>query len=443
MAITLALLVIVAFYAFSKAYRAPRVYLVFMLAAGILRFGSDVGNALGGSTNLSSIWLLSLIMCGLIAGLRSGGKLTRFTQPETMYLFFLGWCVIEVIRADDYLFGARMYLKLFYPFLAMWLARNLINSEDMARSLMRWIMLAAAISFLFVGGITQTLAPQVTWTASKYLWAVAAYADYAALMCVFALVCWRYFGQRRYLVLALALGANSAFIGVRTGLLATAVGVCLFLMLEYRRRALPWLIGLAAVLMGIFAFVPEFRDKMFINTSGVRAHDVLVNPGSISLDQINSSGRFEMWEVVLDRFFAPNPIMGAGLGSTQQWFYSGGYGDLRVEHSEFVRLLADTGLVGVGLYLLAMLSAMCAMWRTYRTHDNRLVQYLALFAFCAFPTYMVCMAFDNVINYTLCAAQYPFALAGIVSAARVPHHAATPITCHYRLGHLPIMPSRV
>jgi O-antigen ligase len=409
----LGLLVIVAIYAFDKAYRVPRVFLIFMLAAGTLRFGGNVGDVFGGSTNLSSIWLLCLILLGLVAALRAGVNPTRYSKPEIMYLFFLSWCVIEVLRSDNYLFGMRMFLKLFYPFLVMFLARNIVNSEPMTRGLMKWVMIAAAISYLFVGGLTQTFLPPVTWAASRYLWAVAAYADYAALMCVFALVCWRYFDQTRYLVLAALLGSTSVFIGVRTGLLATAVGVGIFLALEYRRRAVPLLTAVVVSTLAVLVFVPEFRDKMFMDTSRLEARDLVLSPTSVSIDQINSSGRFAMWAAVMDRFFDPNPATGAGLGSTQHWFYSGGYGAIQVEHSEFVRLLADTGLIGCGLYILIMLVAMSVMWRLYHNAQNRLVHYLAVFTFCSFPTYMICMAFDNVINYTLCAAQYPFALTGV------------------------------
>ena len=89
MAIMLGLLVIVAFYAFDKAYRVPRVFLVFLLAAGTLRFGGNVGDIFGGSTNHSAIWPLCLILRGLVAALRGGAKCPTPTNGPRASMYWV------------------------------------------------------------------------------------------------------------------------------------------------------------------------------------------------------------------------------------------------------------------------------------------------------------------------------------------------------------------
>jgi O-antigen ligase len=139
---------------------------------------------------------------------------------------------------------------------------------------------------------------------------------------------------------------------------------------------------------------------------------VALDPGSIDVDRIDSSGRTSVWKTVLDKFFWPSPLTGSGLGASQAWFYRGGYGSLMVEHSEYVRLLADTGIVGLGLYLLIVLSSMRSLWAIYRSASHPMIRHLSLLGLCVFPVYLVCMGFDNVLNYVLPAEQFPFALTG-------------------------------
>jgi hypothetical protein len=75
-------------------------------------------------------------------------------------------------------------------------------------------------------------------------------------------------------------------------------------------------------------------------------------------------------------------------------------------------LLSDTGIVGLGLYLLAVFSSMKSLWGIYRCATHPMARYLSLLGLSIFPAYLVCMGFDNVLNYVLPAEQYPFALTG-------------------------------
>jgi hypothetical protein len=413
--VVLAAMIVACAVAAGIAVRRPALLIVYLLSvAAILRFGSDLGDALviGGHSDLSSIWLLVLILCSLIALPQLGVFRSRPAAPEVYYLLFLAWCGLEAAVADDLAFALRMYLKVLYPLLAMCLARLAIRRTAAAAQLLRWIMGVAAIGYLPLGGLTWRLAPAITATVAPFCWVCAAFADYAAIMTLLALICWRLFRKWYYLGLVFLLGANGLLASVRTGVLATVVGVSVFLLLEYRRKGLPLVVGMYFAVALAAVALPGLRDKTFMDMDDADFSKVALDPGSIDVDRIDTSGRTAAWKTVLDRFFWPSPLTGSGLGATQAWFYRGSYEGLMVEHSEYVRLLADTGLVGLSLYLLIVLSSMKSLWAIYRRASHPLTRYLGLLGLCMFPIYLVCMGFDNVLNYVLPAAQFPFALAG-------------------------------
>ena len=413
--VLLAAMIMACVVAAGIAIRRPALLIVYLLSvAAILRFGSDLGDALvvGGHSDLSSLWLLVLIICCLIALPQLGIFRSRPAAPEIYYLLFLAWCGLEAAVADDPAFALRMYLKVLCPLLAMCLARLAMRHAPAAAQLLRWIMGVAVIAYLPLGGMAWRLAPAITVTAASFCWAVAAFADYAAIMTLLALVCWRLFRKWYYLGLAFLMGTNGLLASIRTGVLATVVGVSVFLLLEFRRKGLPLVVGMYFAVALAAVALPGLRDKTFMDMDDADFSKVALDPTSIDVDHIDSSGRTAAWKTVLDRFFWPSPLTGSGLGATQAWFYRGSYEGLMVEHSEYVRLLADTGLIGLGLYLLIVLSSLKSLWAIYRGDRHPMTRYLGLLGLCVFPVYLVCMGFDNVLNYVLPAAQFPFAFTG-------------------------------
>jgi hypothetical protein len=406
-------MIVASMVAAGLAIRRPAFLIVFLLSvAGMLRFDTNLGDTVGGQSNLSSLWLLVLILCSIVALPRLGILRSRLISPEIWYLVFLLWCGLEAAMADNLAFALRMYLKVCSPLLVMCLARVAICNVPAATQLLQWIMGVAVIAYLLLGGVTSRLAFAVTAAASSFCWPFGAFADYAALMSVLALVCWRLFRKWYYLAFALVLAANGFLVSIRTGILATAVGISVFVLLEFRQKGFPLVVGMYFTIALAAVTIPGIRDKTFMDQSDAAFSKVALDPGSIDVDQIDSSGRTAMWKMVLDNFFWPSPIIGSGLGSTQTWFYHGGHGTLMVEHSEYVRLLADTGIVGLTLYLLIALNSMKCLWAIYRCTDHPVTRYLSILGLCAFPAYLVCMGFDNVLNYVLPAAQYPFAFTG-------------------------------
>jgi O-antigen ligase len=167
----------------------------------------------------------------------------------------------------------------------------------------------------------------------------------------------------------------------------------------------------------VVILVPSFRAKMFYQPDKA-GREVVLTTDVLSNQQFNNDGRFSMWTEVLNRFYWPNPVMGSGLGATQAWFYGGGaeqvlHSKIKVEHSEYVKLAADTGTVGLGLYMAMHLCAFAMAIGAYRRSRGGMARIFSVAAACALPVFWVCMAFDNSLLYVLPVAQFPTALAAI------------------------------
>jgi O-antigen ligase len=122
--------------------------------------------------------------------------------------------------------------------------------------------------------------------------------------------------------------------------------------------------GLPFILDRSLGFVPTPAE--FFN--------LITNP--IALYQsINWQGRTNLWPIVWSGFMAA-PVFGLGLGSSgvviSEHFPSEA---AKVAHNEYLRLAADTGVIGVLLFAVAMTVWLVAMLRAARKRDTQISEY--------------------------------------------------------------------
>ena len=137
---------------------------------------------------------------------------------------------------------------------------------------------------------------------------------------------------------------------------------------------------------------------------------------SVSLDSHNAlnhlagSGRFAAWGQVMERYFEPHMLTGSGIGTTQNYFYSS---QLKIGaiHSEYIRLLAETGLIGLTLFLLSMGIYFLKIRRNMRNTEHYKSTYLI--GACAIFAYLTFMATDNAFDYVNQFGFYIFGLIGV------------------------------
>lgn len=403
----------------TVAVNRPRDFALFLLPIGVCEFGAELEGA-GGLANTSSIWLFLLILVCLWVMLRiSSGSLTLNTS-EILYLLFLGWCIFEAVRAQKHDYAARSFLRLLFPFASMYIARRTVREVGRAQSLVRYQYLAT-FSDLIVHLGTGVL-PFVFYPIANLgvLWFGAVFFDQACIITFLSLAYWKVRRDYRSLALAVLLAALCFVATNRTTLLALVVGGSILCLLEYRRLSVVLLPALYLVLGAVVMLVPSVRQKMFYQPDKVQS-GILLETNVLSNKQFNDDGRYAMWTEVMNRFFWPSPVLGSGLGATQAWFYSGDAEDvlhtkLKVEHSEYVKLAADTGAIGLGLYVAMHLSAWGSALLAYRRSRTDMARIFSIAALCSLPVFWICMAFDNALLYVLPVAQLPTAFAAIASS---------------------------
>ena len=162
------------------------------------------------------------------------------------------------------------------------------------------------------------------------------------------------------------------------------------------RYLLP-LAGIVA-LPALFILNQRFRERMFYGAEGSSVDAVLNDPFA-AMQHIHGSGRFDAWDIVLNKFFLPNPFIGSGIGATQHYFYSQIGGGIGVIHSEYVRLLSEVGLLGLGLFLVMILVYLTQLINTFRSSSNAETKKYVLAGIGGVVAYVVFMATDNAFDY--------------------------------------------
>jgi len=392
----------------------PAHFLYFAIITGPLSFGGQEVGAL----QTSSIWLLIYIALSMLALLRSGDFTKNMPIYEKCFVFFVIWCGILLLFSDNIWFATRVFVKFAFPLLAFWLGRSLFRYKEMhVRPFRIWLKMSA-VYVIFSGGVTWTIANMVYTTAGYVLntfWAIV--SDFGGVIAGPVLVAWRVFRNNWYLLLLVVWFASSTIYGVRTGILALLVGVSFFIIYYLGKKSFPFIFLFYLFAIGMFVFFPNLREKTFRDPDNINVQQVFFNPTSVDTKTIDSSGRFYHWEFALDRFFYPQPIWGSGIGATQIYGYTETYMGLRVIHSSYVRLLCDVGLIGFILYVSTMLLCMIVAYKIYRSKTSYLARIYALIVLTSFPALMVCMGFDNMLDYIVPVTQYPFLFTGIMMSA--------------------------
>jgi len=394
--------------------------LIFLLMTGMFQTG---GFELG--MNLSAWRLLIWILLVVLVLIRSGPPASRLTSndlPVVLYGVFLLWCVYRLVDTPSVGYGVRNLLKILYPFMVMLLARKAARQGHLGVYVVPMIGATLIIS-IFTSGISEKI-PYLVYNPFTWglFWPRATFADHAAIMVgVILVVLWAYRGymparsRRVYGIGLLWLILSPLVVACRTGLLATSAAVSGYALVRYRAKALPMIGGLLLLGIAVVVFIPQVRANTFYSDDHVEFSSVL--RGEIDTSNIDSSGRFAMWEDLLDRFYHPDPLMGSGLGSVQEHLYSKAMleAGLQVAHSDYVTLLCDTGLIGLVLYLVASLSALGLALRYIWTETVMMeIRVASALILVALPASLCATAFDNVFNYTLPVHSLPFAFTGIL-----------------------------
>jgi|SRR5579864_2125205 len=371
-----------------------------------------------GGTTVDGICLVVLSICFAMLLLSSG----RLSVPRGFrpYLYFVGFIAVSLLYSDSRLDGLRLVLKVAYPVLVFLVTAKAITTQrEIDSAFHYWIAggLVATISgaaVFLVRGATSFMFGGDFRYSSGLLYA-SPFSMYMFALFGLCYGLWRGGRGGRYGVLGAIFGVQALIAETRITWAALLVGVLVIegLMGQGTRKLLR--VAGAVVLIGIASFY------VMQNSIGLqrRLFGGELDPGSSVVDMaqdINLSGRSVVWALTSADYWSHNRWIGQGAGSSGR-LLAATFDEASVPHNEYLRILHDTGIVGLALFLAGIIG----LFRLLRpllnkniTEQQRICVKVAL---ALLAGYGIVAISDNPLDYYLIFSQYVFFIAAVALAA--------------------------
>jgi O-antigen ligase len=403
----------------------PMVVVGLMLAIGAVDLSFITGGAvlqeLGG-IDMNGMRLIGMVIAlGAIMIVEPRAARHAFSPRARWYGLFLIYGALTLAFSILPLDGARLLLKLAYPLLLFVAVLAVVRSERDVERLMDWTLLGGAAVALILTPLLLLLG-QYQFDAYGRLLATGAALGGSILsfyMLMIALMAFGRFSARRhpiYLALAAVCGVWIVLSMTRITLLATIVAflaVAAYSAWRDRDARLP-LMAAVVMLLVVIPLTPIALERTFgVAPSMAELGRMATDPVGL-YNRMNLQGREIVWPVVGQAFLS-SPVLGQGLGVSTHYVVTtidptGG----AVVHNEYLRLAADTGLIGLTLFTAAMV-----IWLVVAVRGGKgpgLVREFAVPAGAGMVAWAVISLTDNPFDYYAQFTQYiAFLVAGTVA----------------------------
>lgn len=383
----------------------PERFWVLTFSTGLLALSAPAG------LDLMAVRLLVLEVFCLIGLLFICKHKPQWTAASVVYAVFILWLVIGLAYSPAPGYGFRVILKYLYPLLIMLFASAAIRDTEVFLKAGLGARMVALIALIvaFIPMLEGTLFPGVFWYGT-------ARAINFISMCVFSLALIFYTDEKKKNIFYAILFMLPCILWVfRTSIMGTTLALMIFFLFRYRLKALPVIFGvLLLFIIAVFA-IPSVKEKMFFDKNS--ANTSQLRSSEISTENINSNGRFAMWEWSLKHFYEGKELTGTGTGNLQETFYAlrHPFGTIRIVHSDYVQMLCDNGLVGIVLFGGSFLFLIFHCLIVYQNHHHHAgIQICAIVAGASTAGVLLTMMTDNVINYSMATISYPCGFYGMM-----------------------------
>ncbi|MBX6363104.1 MAG: O-antigen ligase family protein [Gemmatimonadetes bacterium] len=346
------------------------------------------------------------------------------------WLAFLAYAAASLALTTSLVDGMRLLLKLAYPFLLFVGILGVVRTRAELERLASWMLWGAAAITLVLAPALVALGHYELDHGRVRIPTIGVHENpmsfYLLMVILVAFTRHTTRGQYRYIGLCLACAAWIAVAMTRITVLAALAGFAgcaLFAALvvrNYRGVVAAVIVGAA---LGV-ALLPTALVRTFGYLPGAGELASLALHPTQLFRSMNFQGREIFWALVLKSFLA-HPWIGEGLGSSTALIlrnFPPSWGG--VVHNEYLRLLAELGVIGVALFALAVFGWWGAVVRVARRADP-LVREFALPAFAGLVAWATISLTDNTFDYYAPFTQYvAFLCAGALAAATLPGAAA-------------------
>jgi hypothetical protein len=407
MSISIITIIISCFIPLALAVSLPRWLVYYLLYTGALPFGMIFGEAVltpFGKLNILSLRVLGLIFsCGFVI-LMNLNNIIPYWRKWILWALFIIWCGLSIFWVDNWIFGLRMFLKLSAPVLfagAVIAIKPKESDYKIVENAIIWnfIILAAIAVICKVLGIVGAKGELTVPSHGSSVF--AAFLMIPVALATSKLTC----GQQKnkwFIALFVAIICTVAAY-VRTPIAAEAIAIAaILLFLVPAFIGLPLVLSFLVSVMLIFLEFDYFKKRMFIGSDSINVATLINNPDYL-ISHLDGSGRFHLWDTLLKKFYYPHPIIGSGLGATQSYLIANLEGGndstlARVAHSEYIRLICETGLIGIVLFLLASLVTLHFLYQVTKVMPTR-YKHIGLTSIGLFIAYLMFCSTDNAFDY--------------------------------------------
>lgn len=384
-------------------FSGPEMFWTLTFSTGLLAFSAPL------PIDLMAIRLM-VIMILCVMGFSYAEYKPVWSIPMKLYAVYLGWLVIGCTYTPGIDYGIRVILKYLYPLIICLFASAVVRDTSV---FLKSSLIARKIAFL---SFAVTFVPFVAWVLLPgVFWFVTARVINYISITVFSLALYFFSGEKKNLRWAIFFCLPCVLWVFRTSIMGTAMALMVFSLYKYKLKALPAIGGVMILfILAVFA-IPSVKEKMFYNSAEMSVEQL--QSGNISMADIDSNGRFAMWEWAMDNYYYDHEIRGSGTGNLQRAFYTLDlpFGGLKVPHNDYVQILCDNGLIGIILFGAAYLMIIIHCFFVYNNTKYR--PGIRMAALCAGPTLagmMLTMYTDNTVNYSMATLSMPLGFYGMM-----------------------------
>jgi O-antigen ligase len=354
----------------------------------------------------NGVYLFVILSAVVVALLRVVPTLLSQCLRYNGYVLFLLYCLASLLWTNDIEWGLRMLVKLAAPFMFFISMQSFIkNNHDVVLAERSIIIACLIVSMLAVINTlgNGVIAPDDNMYNVRHNYLTAPFmspANYSFFIGSGAILSLsNIFNTRKliYFFLTILLSFFLFWSFVRISMFGLIAAFALIIILLSKNIVIKILVPIVIIVVFITCFftIDKFRTRMF-KTDKITLEMISSANGNDIDKLIYTSGRSALWRQVYREFVEQAPLVGKGIGSTDSWLEMRKKGKL---HSEYLRILCDTGIIGLFLYLGAIFQFYILLIRNYFNSNDHTVRVYSARALAGLTFYLVTLATDNSLNY--------------------------------------------
>lgn len=367
---------------------------------------------------LGSLALLKygLWFVAILALLFVGKVRIKFEFMTVMYSIFFLWLCCTMTYTTVPRDGAMMLIKYALPMLFLWLGYSGLRNEKDLFIFLKVVNITACIYCLFIGGQGCKLMPWLYYgpIGGQFL-AYAGFADFLTSIFIVPLMLYWLTKEKKYIYCALWMVLSTVLESVRTGMGGMALAFVTALLLKNKVKAIPGVAFAGAMFLSVILFVPSVNEKFFGEDAGSISASDIVQGNALSQENIQTNGRSETWEMIMEQFYKGHEVMGSGLGMSTAYLKDlyVKTGSVALLHNDYVQIISDTGMVGIVLIILFYIAILLkGITFVVVKRSSPRVKITGIMAASSMAGIAFSMYYDNVVSHSMSSLVMPFIFLG-------------------------------